>query len=403
MTPRPPSPFHLIATMCVAETLGMIGIFTFPTLLPHFQDLWQLTNTEAGWINGIYFAGYTIGVPLLGGLTDRVDGRKIYLIFMAVGALAALGFALVAQGFWTALLFRALAGLGLAGTFIPGLKILVDRLEDKAQARSISFYTAFFSIGTSLSYFASGQIHQWLGWRWAFGIGAIGATLALALVVIVIRPVVRDPNLVNTGLFDFRPVLKDTKVMAYILAYVAHMWELFAVRSWMVAFLAFSLSLQPKYSDAISPASIAALASLIATWASIVGAELAIRFGRSRVVSLIMGISAIFACGIGFAASLPYPLLALLVVIYTLFVQGDSAALHTGVVQSADPHRRGTTMAVQSLLGFASAFASPLAIGLVLDMTGAGKTTVSWGMAFIAMGIVVAAGPIVLAVFSRKS
>lgn len=54
-------------------------------------------------------------------------------------------------------------------------------------------------------------------------------------------------------------------------------------------------------------------------------------------------------------------------------------------------------MAVQLLLGFASAFVAPLAIDVVLDMTGTGKATISWRMAFMEIGIVVVARPIVLA------
>lgn len=57
----------LVSAMCLAEILNMIGIFAFPALLPEFITLWDLTNTQAGWISGIYFAGYTVSVPVLGG------------------------------------------------------------------------------------------------------------------------------------------------------------------------------------------------------------------------------------------------------------------------------------------------------------------------------------------------
>ena len=400
---EPSSAVFLIFAMCMAETMGMVGIFAFPTLLPQFLEIWDLTHTEAGWINGIYFAGYTAAVPVLGSLTDRMDARRIYLAFTTVGALAAVGFALFAHDFWTALIFRALAGLGLAGTFIPGLKALVDRLDGKAQARAVAFYTATFSLGTSLSFFATGKIDALLGWRWAFAFGAAGSVAALVLAAVALQP--KAPHTVNSPgarLLDFRPVLRNPKTMAYILAYTAHMWELFAVRSWTVAFLAFSLSLQPDYGRYMSPSSVAALTALIAMWASVAGAELALRFDRRRIISLIMGSSALFACGIGFTASLPYPVIIILFVLYAMFVQGDSAAIHTGVVQTAETDRRGATMATQSLLGFASAFVAPIVTGVVLDATGSGLTVVSWGAAFISMGAVVAMGPVFLMFFARR-
>lgn len=388
---------YLIAAMCLAETLGMMGIFAFPALLPRFFDIWNLTNTQAGWINGIYFAGYTLAVPILVTLTDRLDARWIYLASTALGGLAALGFALFAQGFWTALLFRTLAGLGLAGTYIPGLRALVDRIEGPAQARAISFYTAAFSLGVGFSFFANGQLEAWLGWQWAFGLGAGGSLMALILAAFALAP---QPPKTETPplakLFDFRPVFRNPGAMAYILAYAVHMWELFAFRSWVVAFLAFSLTLQSRDS-LIAPTSVAAISSIVAMWASIGGAELAVRFGKRRVLNLIMGGSALMAFGIGFTAAWPYPLLIGLFIIYACFVQGDSATVHTGVVQSAEAGRLGVTLAVQSFLGFACGFLGPLVFGLVLDISGFGQTVRSWGLAFMVTGAVIASGPIVLA------
>jgi MFS family permease len=389
--------------MCAAEVLSMAGVFAFPALLPRFFQEWGLTNTEAGWINGIYYAGYTVAVPALASLTDRVDARRVYLASVAVAALAALGFALFANGFWTALIFRALGGLGLAGTYIPGLKVLVDRLHGTAQARAVPIYTATFGIGTSLSFFGAGELGARFGWRWAFAFAAASAVVALALAGTTVRPKPPEPSETpNTQLLDFRPVLRNRKAMCYVLAYTTHMWELFAVRSWMVVFLAFSLSLQPGETGYWSPSSVVALGALIAVFANVGGAELALRFGRIRILTLIMWGSALFAFGLGFTAALPYPIVAGLCVLYTMFVTADSGAIHAGAVLSAAPERRGATMAIQSLFGFAIASVAPLVIGIVLDFTGSGRTATSWGAAFVAMGLVVAMGPIILTLLGRN-
>ncbi len=395
------SPYTLIALMCLAEVIGMVSVFTFPALLPQFIGEWRLSNTDAGWINGIFFGGYSLAVPVLASLTDRVDGRRIYLISAALSALAALGFALYANGFWSALAFRALGGLALAGTFIPGLKALVDRLDGtakaRAKARAISFYTATFSLGMSLSFFISGWMGQRYGWQSAFIIAAAGSFLALLLAMCVLRPL---PNIrrktTTTHLLDFRPVLRNPTTLAYTLAYTAHMWELFGLRSWLVAFLAFSITLQPEGTNFWPPATVAAVGGLVAMWASVGGAELALRFGRRRIISLIMLASTLMAIGFGFSAELPYHWVAMLAVCYLFLAQGESAALHTGVILSAPPSLQGTAMATQSLFGFASAALAPLAVGWVLDATGGGTSTTSWGMAFLTLGLVVILGPLTL-------
>ena len=399
------SAVRLITAMCLAEILNMVGIFAFPALLPHFMELWDLSNTEAGWISGIYFAGYTLSVPVLGGLTDRLDPRRIYLGSTLVGIGAALGFAFLAEGFWSALAFRALAGFGLAGTFIPGLKGLVDRLNDTAQPRAIAFYTAAFSLGTAQSFFATGFLTTHFGWRPAFGFAACTGGLAFLLAALVLAPRPPQSGEQAQGHFlDFRPVLRNRQAMGYILAYTCHTWELFAARSWVVAFLSFALTLRPENAGGfLPPSSIVAITALAAMWASVGGAELALIFGRHRVLRCIMWGSALFAFSLGFLPGLPYPILALLCMLYFLFVQGDSATLHTAAIQSASLSQRGLTMAFQSLLGFGAAFVGPLVVGVILDLSGGGTTSQSWGAAFASMGLVVAFGPVFIAWFCDPS
>ena len=159
----------------------MTGFSVFPALLPGFINEWRLSNTEAGWINGILYGGYLLSVPVLASLTDRVPAKRVYFFSMGLSGLACIGFAILAEGFWTALLFRALIGVGLAGTYMPGLKILSDNIEGPTQSRAIAFYTASFSIGAALSFLLSGEISDALDWRWAAAVSAAGPLLAMVL------------------------------------------------------------------------------------------------------------------------------------------------------------------------------------------------------------------------------
>ena len=71
------SPYRLTLLVCLAEIFGLASIAVFPALLPTFQTDWRLSHTEAGWISAAYYAGYMILVPVLAGITDRMDARKI--------------------------------------------------------------------------------------------------------------------------------------------------------------------------------------------------------------------------------------------------------------------------------------------------------------------------------------
>ena len=153
----------------------MLGFSSFAALLPEFQRDWGLSNTDAGWISGIFYGGYVAAVPVLVGSTDKVDPRRIYLFSFLIASAASVGFALAAQGFWSALFWRAIAGVGLAGGYMPGLKLLTDRVGGSRQSRYVAFYTGGFSLGTAFSFAFTGEAAAWLGWR-----GAFAAAIALA-------------------------------------------------------------------------------------------------------------------------------------------------------------------------------------------------------------------------------
>jgi MFS family permease len=280
---------RFVIAMCAAEVFGMLSIGTFQALIPEFQALWAIDNTDAGWISGIYFAGYVGAVPLLSSLTDRIDPKKIMLASLALGGAASLAFALFAEGFWSALILRALQGVGLAGTYMPGLKALSDQVEGPRQSRYVAFYTASFGIGTGLSYLLAGAIAPDYGWGWAFGVNAIGAALAAILILIILPWAKARAATPEHHFLDFRPVLRNRPAMGYILAYCGHNWELFAFRSWAVAFLVFALAQNPGSGFGIDATVIAAAATLLGVPSSVFGNELAARYGRRPVIMAISG------------------------------------------------------------------------------------------------------------------
>ena len=122
-----------IAAICGAEVLGLAGYSTVPALLPQFIEAWSLTNTQAGWLAGIVSAGYMLAVVPLVSLTDRQPPRQIYLASSLLSALCCFGVAL-SDSLLPALGFRALAGIALAGMYMPGLQALTHGVERTRRA-----------------------------------------------------------------------------------------------------------------------------------------------------------------------------------------------------------------------------------------------------------------------------
>src|SRR5436309_2324887 len=218
----------------------------------------------------------------------------------------------------------------------------------------------------------AGAVNARLGWQWALVPGALGAALAFALVMIGLpaRPP-RTSSGPRAALLDFRPVLRNRSALAYSLAYCVHTWEMSALRAWVVAFLTFA-AVQSAAGTwmVLAPATVASVMGLLGVWASVWGNELAIRFGRRRFILSTMLASAAMAGVIGFSAALPYAGAAALVLVYAMLIWSDSSSLTAGSAGSAEPGRRGATLAVHSTLGYAGGFLGPLALGAMLDLFG---------------------------------
>ena len=128
------------------------GAGFWPALLPQMMQRWSLSNSEAGWITAIFFGAYMVAVPVLVTLTDRIDGKKVYLFGVACTVAGHLMFGLFADGFWSAMATRALAGIGWAGTYMTGLKLLADQVDSKLMSRAVTGHAASIGISGAVSY-----------------------------------------------------------------------------------------------------------------------------------------------------------------------------------------------------------------------------------------------------------
>ena len=374
---------HFIAAIVVAQFLAQIGAFTLPALLPGYMARWSLSATEAGWLIGAFFIAYVVTVPILVGLTDRLPARRIYMIGAGLTALSHLGFATVADGFWSALVLRAVAGVGWAGCYMPGLKAIADRLEGATQSRAVSWHAAGVGVSGAASFAVAGGIDAFAGPRAAFLFGAVAAATACAIAAIAMLKT--PPRRVGTappaGLLDFHPVLRNHAAMAWIAGYTVHTLELAVLRAWGVTFLAAVIARHGAPAWLPGTSTLFTGAGLLGIVASLSGNEAAVRLGRGRIVALAMGSSAALALLTGLSALVSTPLAIVCVYAWNTAIYIDSSALTAGTVQAADPARRGATMGLHSMCGYAGGFVGPIGVGVILDLVGA-DAAASWVLAF---------------------
>lgn len=388
----------------------MLGFATFSALLPELRDLWRLTNSEAGLIGSAFFAGYVPTVSYWSALTDRTDGRRIYLAGGLLSAAGCAGFGLLAQGLASAMFFQVLFGMGVAATYMPGLRLLSDRVSGPAQSRAVAFYTSFFGIGIALSLLLAGVAASAWGWRSAFILGAIGPAAAALLVVLGLERVSHgtapaQPFTLAT-LFPvaaWRQVLANRAAAGYTLGYAAHCTELFGSRSWMVAFLGFSAGLHAG-GDTFpwSATAIAAAVNVAAVPASILGNEMALRIGRRPWILIAMLASGAGGVALALSAPLHWALVLALLTAYSMFVMADSATLTAGLIAAAPAGLRGAAMGFYSLAGFGGGMLGPTVFGAALDLAGGADRGFAWAWGYAAIGAGCLAAPLAIRLFAAR-
>ena len=372
----------LVVAMCVGQVGNLLPHVVVPAVMTrHLIPQWDLSASQAGFMASAFALGYMLAVPFLTTLTDRKDARLILLTGSAVSGLATFAFGWFADGLWSAIVIWGLAGIGFAGAYMPGLKALVDRLPPGDSSRSITFYTATYSIGVGLSFLIAQIAADALGWRAAFFLTALGplAMIAACLGMAPVRPV---PS--SRRLLDFMPVFRNRAAMGFILGYGAHCFELYALRTWIVAFWTYVVA-RNGGSALLEPITVSVIAAVLAMPSSIIGNEAAIRFGRHRAIVLFMVIAGIVATLIGVSTSAAPAVLLALLFIYAIAIPADSGALTSGMTLSAKPEYRGATMAMHSTVGFGLSAAGAWGIGVALDAGGGIESSSGWLIAFLVM------------------
>lgn len=387
---------RFVWSVVAAQVLVQIGAFTLPALLPAYIAAWNLSKTQAGWVIGIFYAAYVVAVPVLVALTDRLPTRYVYMVGAGLTAFSHLSFAFFADGFWSAFILRALAGIGWAGAYMPGLKAIADTLEGPAQSRAVSMHAAGVGVAGAVSFAIAGMIGSAFGNMSAFLFGGCTALVALVIAWIVMpRHATHRAEGDPRALLDFRPVFRNRPAMAWIAGYTVHTWELAACRAWGVTFLTIAAAKAGSPAWLPSPPVLFTIANLVSIVVSISGNELSEKFGRMRIITLAFGSAAILSVCTGWTVGASMLLATCLVMAWLAAIFLDSSALTAGTVQAAEPRLRGATMGLHSMCGYAGGFIGPLGVGFALDLAG-DNLTLGWGLGFGHLAVVTLLGYAVL-------
>ncbi len=348
MTPR-----RVLAILATAELLAMAPWFSASAVAPTLTRVWQLTPAGTAWLTMSVQLGFVAGALISAVLTlaDRWSARRLVVGSAALAAAATVGVAL-APGPAVGIACRMLTGAALAGVYPPGMKIAAGWFRE-ARGWAIGILVGALTLGSAVPHLV-----RWAAppeaWRPVLIVAAMSALAGGLLVLVVPND---GPFAAPSPPFSWSGaprVLRDRAVLLANLGYLGHMWELYAMWTWMAAFVSASERLRRGASaDATALAALVTFgvvgSGAIGCW---LGGRYADRWGRTLVTSVAMVVSGTCALVVGFFFGGPLPVLLPLLVVWGISVVADSAQFSTAVSELAPPDHVGTALTLQTSMGF---------------------------------------------------
>jgi MFS family permease len=365
--------WRMLAWICVAE-LGALSLwFSATAVIPALRTTWMSVEAQA-WLSMAVTVGFVVGTVVSAVLTlaDFLGARRLFVGAAILGAAVNAALLLVIESLPLVLACRFVTGLAMAGTYPPAMKLAASWFASD-RGLAVGSLVGALTLGGALPHLI--KVAGGLTW-WPAIAGTSLAALGAAFVMLTL--VEDGPHVQARAPFNpacIGELLRTRSVVLANLGYFGHMWELYAMWTWiglylLEAFTQAGLPAAPRL-GALTTAAVIGAGSVSCVAAGL----LADRIGRTATTMLAMLGSGASAVVIGLVFDRP-ALLVLVALVWGFTIVADSAQFSAAVTELAPPAYVGTALSLQTSVGFLITLLSTWLVPRAAEAWG-------WPMAFV--------------------
>ncbi|WP_246274681.1 MFS transporter [Hyphomicrobium sulfonivorans] len=342
--------WQVLAILSLAIVLSMTTWFSATAIINELKETWAIDGAAAAWLTNAVQIGFVVGAlgASLLNIPDIVPARWLMAISACLAAAANLAL-LIAPSGEVAIALRFVTGIALAGIYPPALKVISTWFLH-GRGLALGIVIGALTLGSAFPHLLRAVTSD-LNWKLVVA-ATSGMTLLGAL--LMARFAVEGPHRYARATFDPRQigrVLRNKPVMLANIGYFGHMWELYAMWGWFLAFAQAALVQHNVDTSYASMITFVVVASGVV--GCVLGGVMADRIGRTATTALMMVVSGLCALLIGFAFDAPLWVFLTVAIIWGISVIGDSAQFSAIVTEIGESSSVGTALALQLGLGFA--------------------------------------------------